>query len=71
MNIQIQEKHTRWGDKMITLSMQEAAEDLLLACKEAAVHIREVADLVGADYANSPTFKRIMAAIAKAEGGAA
>lgn len=45
-----------------------AHEDLVLACKEAALHIAEMAKIVKADYKNSPTFKRIIAAIKKAEG---
>ena len=45
-----------------------AHDELVLAAKDACIHIKELAETLNADYQNNSTFKRLMAAIAKAEG---
>jgi hypothetical protein len=45
-----------------------AAPDLLLAAKDACLHIADLGKMLNANYQNSPTFKQLMAAIKKAEG---
>ena len=45
-----------------------AHDELVLAAKDACIHIRELAETLNADYRNNSTFKRLLDAIAKAEG---
>ena len=50
------------------LQKQAAAEDLYMACKEAAVMLAEIAKAKGLSIKDSPGLRNILAAIAKADG---
>lgn len=46
----------------------DAHDDLLIAAKDACLHIADLAKVVDADYKNNSTFMRLINAINKAEG---
>ena len=65
--VQCKEKEWQANAEFIVRAVN-AHDELVLAAKDACIHIRELAETLNADYRNNSTFKRLLDAIAKAEG---